>query len=223
MLNFFLFIIKNIFFFNIIFCYNPFFFTSNKLILNLIYNNNKNLYIKKKNYYKKFNNKNNFESFFEHSNHSIKVGDLITVILNENIQEKNINKTKKKKNKKKLKKKSFNLKNINIFNKNLLFKKKNYYKKFKQDFYSHKLKFQNTITVIVKHVLKNGLLKVFGKKIIFLNNKNQFIKFSGIINPLDVNKKNVINSNKVINIKIKFFCNKKLKLCKKKFFKKNFL
>ncbi|WP_343154610.1 flagellar basal body L-ring protein FlgH [Buchnera aphidicola (Pseudoregma panicola)] len=63
------------------------------------------------------------------------------------------------------------------------------------------------ITVTVKKILPNGNLLISGNKNIVINKGNETIKFSGIINPDDIRKNNKIISTSVANVKVKYFRN----------------
>ncbi|NIH41104.1 MAG: hypothetical protein G8D27_00930 [Buchnera aphidicola (Periphyllus aceris)] len=211
MLNFFLFNIRNFIFINIIFFYNQSFFISEQFIKN----NRNYLQIKKK--YNSFHNIKLHHNKFLKNFKFIKIGDLITVLFNENIQSIDLNKFYKI-NKKKNNKKNLFFSNIfKYFGHNKFFKKYHKKKFIKKKKYLNKFCFNNIITVIVKHIYGNGLLKIYGKKKIFINNKIQFIEISGIINPKNVNKNNMIHSSQITNMNIKYIHNK-IKHKKKYFF-----
>ncbi|WP_339043370.1 flagellar basal body L-ring protein FlgH [Buchnera aphidicola] len=212
MLNFFLFNIRNFIFINIIFFCNQSFFISEKFI-----QNNKDCQqIQKKNYNIFSSLKSNNKKFLKNFKF-IKIGDLITVLFNEKIQFIDINKCYKI-NKKKKKNKNFFVSNfLQWLNNNKCSKKYIKKKILKNKKFFNKFYFNNVITVIVKHIYRNGLLKIFGKKKILINNKIHFIEISGIINPKNINKHNMINSSQITNINIKYIHNKNNHI-KKKFF-----
>ncbi|BGI51459.1 MAG: flagellar basal body L-ring protein FlgH [Buchnera aphidicola (Ceratovacuna japonica)] len=58
------------------------------------------------------------------------------------------------------------------------------------------------ITVTVKKILSNQNLLVSGTKNIVINKGNEILTFSGIINPDDIKKDNKIISTKISNVKI---------------------
>lgn len=58
------------------------------------------------------------------------------------------------------------------------------------------------ITVMVAQVLPNGNLIVRGEKLLTLNQGDEFIRFSGIVRPVDVNPDNTVLSTRVANARI---------------------
>jgi len=64
--------------------------------------------------------------------------------------------------------------------------------------------FQAVITVSVIDVLPNQHLVVRGEKLIMLNQSDDYIRFSGIVRPQDINQDNTIDSQKVANVRISF-------------------
>lgn len=64
--------------------------------------------------------------------------------------------------------------------------------------------FAGTITVTVIKVLSNGNLKVIGEKQIAINKGTEFIRFSGIVNPNDISKNNTIISTRVADSRIEY-------------------
>jgi len=61
---------------------------------------------------------------------------------------------------------------------------------------------QGTITVTVQKVYSNGNLAIKGEKWISLNQGDEFIRVSGLIRPEDINKDNQVESTKVANARI---------------------
>jgi flagellar L-ring protein precursor FlgH len=61
-----------------------------------------------------------------------------------------------------------------------------------------------TITVTVAQVLPNGNLLIKGEKWLTLNQGNEFIRISGIIRPEDISTENTISSNRVANARISY-------------------
>ena len=61
-----------------------------------------------------------------------------------------------------------------------------------------------TITVTVAQVLQNGNLIIKGEKWLTLNQGNEFIRISGIIRPEDISTDNTISSNRVANARITY-------------------
>jgi flagellar L-ring protein precursor FlgH len=62
--------------------------------------------------------------------------------------------------------------------------------------------FTATITVSVARVLPNQYLVVRGEKLILLNQSEEFMRFSGIVRPQDIDKDNTVDSGKVADVKI---------------------
>ena len=61
-----------------------------------------------------------------------------------------------------------------------------------------------TITVTVAQVLPNGNLLIKGEKWLTLNQGNEFIRISGIIRPSDISPENTISSTRVANARISY-------------------
>jgi len=59
-----------------------------------------------------------------------------------------------------------------------------------------------TITVTVAKVLPNRNLVIKGEKLVTLNQAEEFIRFSGIVRPQDINPDNTVESVRVANVKI---------------------
>ena len=64
--------------------------------------------------------------------------------------------------------------------------------------------FSAMITVSVSGVLPNQYLVVRGEKLIVLNQSEEFIRFSGIVRPQDIDKDNTVESGKVADVKISY-------------------
>lgn len=58
------------------------------------------------------------------------------------------------------------------------------------------------VSVTIKEILSNGLLKIEGEQEIKLNAENQFMKVSGFIRPTDIDESNMILSTKIYESKI---------------------
>lgn len=58
------------------------------------------------------------------------------------------------------------------------------------------------VSVTVKEISGNGLLRIEGEQEIKLNAENQFIKVSGFIRPMDIDQSNMILSTKIYESKI---------------------
>ena len=67
--------------------------------------------------------------------------------------------------------------------------------------------FTGTITVTVIEVLPNGNLLVSGEKQIAINQGNEFIRFSGIVNPVSVTGANTVQSTQVADARIEYRAN----------------
>ena len=70
--------------------------------------------------------------------------------------------------------------------------------------------FQAVITVSVVDVLPNQYLVVRGEKLIMLNQSEDFIRFSGIVRPQDIDASNSVESKKVANVRIMYSGNGEL-------------
>ena len=64
--------------------------------------------------------------------------------------------------------------------------------------------FTGTITVTVVDVLNNGNLMVSGEKQVAINQGNEFIRFSGVVNPATVTTANTVNSSQVADARIEY-------------------
>jgi flagellar L-ring protein precursor FlgH len=64
--------------------------------------------------------------------------------------------------------------------------------------------FTGTITVTVTDVLANGNLLVSGEKQVAINQGNEYIRFSGVINPAYVTAGNTVNSVQVADARIEY-------------------
>lgn len=64
--------------------------------------------------------------------------------------------------------------------------------------------FNGTITVTVIEVLPNGNLLVSGEKQMAINQGNEFIRFSGVINPNTVTTSNTVQSTQVADARIEY-------------------
>jgi flagellar L-ring protein FlgH len=62
--------------------------------------------------------------------------------------------------------------------------------------------FKGTISVTVTDLLANGNLIVGGEKQVAVNNQINTLRFTGVINPLDIKAGNTISSNKVADARI---------------------
>ncbi len=67
--------------------------------------------------------------------------------------------------------------------------------------------FTGTITVTVIEVLPNGNLKVSGEKQVGINQGSEFIRFSGIVNPVNLGASNSVNSVQVADAHIEYRSN----------------
>ncbi len=61
-----------------------------------------------------------------------------------------------------------------------------------------------SISVTVVEVLANGNLLVSGEKRVALNNSDDFIRFSGVVNPTDISNLNVVQSTRVADAHVEF-------------------
>jgi flagellar L-ring protein precursor FlgH len=60
------------------------------------------------------------------------------------------------------------------------------------------------ITVTVTGVLENGNLQVSGEKIVGINNSDEFIRFSGVVNPTTIAAANTVQSTQVADARIEY-------------------
>ena len=61
-----------------------------------------------------------------------------------------------------------------------------------------------TISVTVIEVLANGYLLVSGEKRVALNRSDEFIRFSGVVNPISISNLNVVLSNQVADVHLEY-------------------
>ena len=64
--------------------------------------------------------------------------------------------------------------------------------------------FSGNITVTVIEVLPNGNLLVSGEKVISINHGDEFIRFSGIVNPQQISASNTITSTQVADARVEY-------------------
>ena len=64
--------------------------------------------------------------------------------------------------------------------------------------------FNGTITVTVIDLYPNGNLLVSGEKMVAINQGNEFIRFSGVINPNNVTAANTVQSTQVADARIEY-------------------
>jgi flagellar L-ring protein precursor FlgH len=60
------------------------------------------------------------------------------------------------------------------------------------------------LTARVVNILPNGNLVLNGKKIVKINNEKQVLTFSGIVNPMDISSNNTVYSSYVSDVEIKY-------------------
>lgn len=61
-----------------------------------------------------------------------------------------------------------------------------------------------TLAVTVREVLPNGYLKVIGEKQIGSTNEVEYLRFSGVVNPNNIQAGNVVSSTKVADARIEY-------------------
>jgi len=61
-----------------------------------------------------------------------------------------------------------------------------------------------TIAVTVIEVLANGNLLVSGEKQVALNESDEFIRFSGVVNPIQISNLNAVQSSQVADAHIEY-------------------
>jgi flagellar L-ring protein FlgH len=64
--------------------------------------------------------------------------------------------------------------------------------------------FSGTLTVTVTGVLPNGNLQVSGEKQMLINQGNEFVRFSGVVNPTTISGINTVASTQVADAKIEY-------------------
>jgi len=64
--------------------------------------------------------------------------------------------------------------------------------------------FNGTITVTVTGVLPNGNLAVSGEKQMLINQGDEFVRFSGVVNPNTISNLNAVYSTQVADAKIEY-------------------
>ncbi len=64
--------------------------------------------------------------------------------------------------------------------------------------------FSGTISVTVSKVLPNRNLVIRGEKLVRLNQAEEFIRFSGIVRPQDIKPDNTVESNRVANVHVMY-------------------
>ena len=71
-----------------------------------------------------------------------------------------------------------------------------------KDTNSNSNSFTGSITVTVIEVLPNGNLMVSGEKQIAINNNTEFIRLSGVVNPVNISSANVVSSTQIADARI---------------------
>lgn len=61
-----------------------------------------------------------------------------------------------------------------------------------------------TITVTVIEVLPNGNLLVSGEKSLSLNHSDEYIRLSGVVNPMNIDKENTVLSTRIADARIEY-------------------
>ncbi len=64
--------------------------------------------------------------------------------------------------------------------------------------------FTGTLTVTVTNVLANGNLEVSGEKQMLINQGNEYIRFSGVVNPTTISSANTVASTSIADAKIEY-------------------
>lgn len=67
--------------------------------------------------------------------------------------------------------------------------------------------FTGTITVTVIETLPNGNLLVSGEKLMAINQGEEFIRFSGVVNPIHITPANTVTSTQVADARIEYKAN----------------
>ncbi len=63
---------------------------------------------------------------------------------------------------------------------------------------------RGAITVVVHEVLPNGLLRVEGEKMLYLNQGEEFVRLSGYVRANDIDSDNSVSSQRVANARIAY-------------------
>jgi len=135
-----------------------------------------------------------------------RVGDIISVILNENTSAKKNAKTELKKSNKALLDPitGFGAKSIGIGGEAIQFGL-NQTSDFKGDSKSDQgNSLSGNISVHVLRVLSNGNLMIRGEKWMTLNSGDEYVRLTGVIRAQDISSNNTIISNKVANARIQY-------------------
>lgn len=64
--------------------------------------------------------------------------------------------------------------------------------------------FSGTLTATVIEVLPNGNLLVSGEKQMAINDGTEYVRFSGIVNPVNINASNAVSSSQVADARMEF-------------------
>ncbi len=67
--------------------------------------------------------------------------------------------------------------------------------------------FTGTITCTVIEVLPNGNMLVSGEKVVAINQGEEFIRFSGVVNPVHITSANIVSSTQVADARIEYKAN----------------
>jgi flagellar L-ring protein precursor FlgH len=64
--------------------------------------------------------------------------------------------------------------------------------------------FTGTLTSTVTEVLPNGNLRVAGEKQVSIRYTNEYVRFSGVVNPVDIGANNTVPSTKVADVHLEY-------------------
>lgn len=64
--------------------------------------------------------------------------------------------------------------------------------------------FSGTLTSTVIEVLPNGNLRVAGEKQVSIRHSDEYVRFSGVVNPVDINASNSVPSTKVADVHLEY-------------------
>jgi len=64
--------------------------------------------------------------------------------------------------------------------------------------------FTGTLTSTVTEVLSNGNLRVAGEKQVSIRYTNEYVRFSGVVNPVDISAGNTVPSTKVADVHLEY-------------------
>ncbi|HLP98522.1 MAG TPA: flagellar basal body L-ring protein FlgH [Sideroxyarcus sp.] len=64
--------------------------------------------------------------------------------------------------------------------------------------------FSGSITVTVTEVLANGNLRVAGEKQVAIKNSTEYVRFAGVVNPVNISSSNTVQSTQVADVHVEY-------------------